>query len=251
MGGLFVSSCLTTVTSLIMYKKIAILQSNYIPWKGYFDLINQVDEFILYDDMQYTKNDWRNRNLIKSFTGIQWLTIPVKHKGKSLQKISETEIAKSNWGKKHWQTLVINYSKAPYFNCYKEVFESLYLGNKEKNLSQINYLFLTAINKILNINTTISWSSSFNLIGNKTERLISLCQDTGANEYISGPAAKSYMDEALFTNANISINWMDYSNYPIYQQLNPPFEHGVSILDLIFNQGANAPKYMKSFSTSS
>ncbi len=230
-----------------MHKKIAILQSNYIPWKGYFDLINQVDEFILYDDMQYTRNDWRNRNLIKSSTGIQWLTIPVKNKGKRLQKISETEIANPNWGKKHWKTLVINYSKAPYFNHYKEIFEPLYLNNKEQNLSQINYLFLTAINKILNINTTILWSSDFNVIGKKTERLVAICRDTEANEYISGPAAKSYMDETLFTDANITISWMDYSNYPSYPQLNPPFEHGVSILDLIFNQGSNSAKYMKSF----
>ena len=230
-----------------MHKKIAILQSNYIPWKGYFDLINQVDEFILYDDMQYTKNDWRNRNIIKSANGTQWLSIPVKHKGKSLQKISETEIAKSNWGRKHWQTLIANYSKAPYFNDYREEFETLYLGCDETYLSQINYLFLTLINKILGIKTTITWSSNFELVGDKTERLISLCQDTQANEYISGPAAKSYMNEEIFAEANIKVSWMDYSNYPEYRQAGSTFEHGVSIIDLIFNEGSNASRYMKSF----
>jgi hypothetical protein len=233
-----------------MYKKIAILQSNYIPWKGYFDLINQVDEFILYDDMQYTKNDWRNRNQIKTVNGTQWLSIPVKHKGKSLQKISETEIAKSNWGRKHWQTLIANYSKSPYFKDYREEFEALYLDCDETCLSQINYMFLTLINKILDIKTTISWSSDFNLVGDKTERLISLCQDTQASEYISGPAAQSYMNEALFAESGIKVSWMDYSHYPEYQQLNPLFEHGVSIIDLIFNEGANASRYMKSFNHS-
>lgn len=236
-----------TVDNISTYKKIAILQSNYIPWKGYFDLINEVDEFILYDQVQYTKNDWRNRNLIKSIQGVQWLTIPVKHKGKSLQKISEAEVSHSNWRIKHWKTLVSSYGKSAYFSNYKDVFESLYLDNDEINLSQINYLFITTINKILNIETPILHSSDFDLSGNKTEKLITLCQYTQANEYISGPAAKNYMDEALFTQNNIAISWIDYSNYPIYQQLNPPFDHRVSILDLIFNQGPYASRYMKSF----
>ena len=233
-----------------MSKKIAILQSNYIPWKGYFDLMNQVDEFILYDDMQYTKNDWRNRNMIKSVNGTQWLSIPVKSKGKGLQKIAEAEIAKSNWGRKHWQTLIANYSKTPYFNEYREQFEDLYLDCDEIYLSQINYRFLTLINKILGIKTTLLWSSDFNLVGDKTERLVSLCQDTQANEYISGPAAKSYMNEEIFAEANIKINWMDYSDYPEYHQMGSAFEHGVSIIDLIFNEGKGASRYMKSFNHS-
>ncbi len=230
-----------------MSKKVAILQSNYIPWKGYFDLINQVDEFILYDDMQYTKNDWRNRNLIKSSQSLQWLTIPVKHRGRHLQKISETEIAYRQWGKKHWQSLLINYNKAKFFKHYKELFEDLYLQNNEQLLSRINARFLTEINKILKINTTISWSSDYQLTGEKTERLVNLCLDAKASEYISGPSAKTYLDISLFSEANIKVTWMDYSNYPVYPQLHVPFEHGVSILDLIFNQGPNATHYMKSF----
>lgn len=230
-----------------MSKKVAIMQSNYIPWKGYFDLINQVDEFILYDDMQYTKNDWRNRNLIKSPQGLNWLTIPVKHRGKHLQKISEAEIARPQWGKKHWQSLIINYSKAKFFKQYKDVFEVLYLQNNEKLLSRINAVFLTEINKILNINTKISWSSDYQLTGDKTERLVNLCQDAKASEYISGASAKQYLDVSLFSEAKMKVKWIDYSNYPVYQQLHAPFQHGVSILDLIFNEGSHAAHYMKSF----
>ena len=96
-------------------KKVAIVQSNYIPWKGYFDMIASVDEFILYDDMQFTRRDWRNRNLIKTPTGLQWLTIPVKVKGKFEQKIRETEIEGHDWAKTHWQSLVHNYGKAKHF----------------------------------------------------------------------------------------------------------------------------------------
>ncbi|HIP48251.1 MAG TPA: hypothetical protein EYG92_04705, partial [Lutibacter sp.] len=129
-------------------KKIAILQSNYIPWKGYFDLINMVDEFILYDEVQYTKNDWRNRNKIQTKQGVQWLTIPVRQKELS-QLIKDTKITDKKWGKKHWATIRQNYSKAKYFKEYKDIFEELYLNCEEQYLSQINYKFIVVINEIL------------------------------------------------------------------------------------------------------
>lgn len=228
-------------------KKIAILQSNYIPWKGYFDLINMVDEFVLYDDMQYTRRDWRNRNKIKTPNGLAWLTIPVEVKGKYFQKINETKISEKDWAKKHWQSIVHNYSKAKYFKEYKEIFEELYLGCDEEYLSQINYKFITAINEILRIKTKIRWSSEFELVDGQTEKLLGICKDCAADIYLSGPAAKDYLDESLFEAENIKVEWMNYGGYLEYEQLFPPFEHGVSILDLIFNEGPNATKFMKSF----
>jgi hypothetical protein len=230
-----------------MSKKILILQSNYIPWKGYFDLINSVDEFIIYDHVQYTKNDWRNRNKIKTPNGAQWLAIPVNHS--TSMRIKDVKVVNNLWRKKHWNTLTGNYAKAKYFKEYKDRFELLYLKGAEKYLSQINYIFLNEINEILNIKTTISWSWDYNLDGNKNEIIISLCKQTNADEYLSGPAAKDYIDENIFQENNIKITWMDYNNYPIYDQLYPPFEHGVSILDLIFNEGPNANKFMKSFNS--
>jgi len=227
-------------------KKIAILQSNYIPWKGYFDLINMVDEFILYDEVQYTKNDWRNRNKIKTEQGVQWLTIPVQQK-KLAQTIEETRVQDKRWTKKHWMTLKQNYSKAPYFKDYKDIFEELYLHCEDEYLSQINYKFIIAINKILEIDTKIRWSSEFDLVEGQTEKLLGICKDCKADVYLSGPAAKDYFDEKLAKKDNIKIEWMDYSSYEEYTQLHEPFEHGVSILDLIFNEGANASKFMKSF----
>ena len=127
-------------------KKLAILQSNYIPWKGYFDMINMVDEFIIYDCVQYTKNDWRNRNKIKTLNGVQWITIPVEQKELS-QKICDTKVCLPNWNKKHWQTIVTNYSKAPYFKAYKSVLEQLYLETDTLYLSEINVKFIKDICK--------------------------------------------------------------------------------------------------------
>lgn len=226
--------------------KTAILQSNYVPWKGYFDLINSVDEFILYDEMQYTKNDWRNRNKIKTSNGVHWLTIPVKQLSLN-QKINETKIFDRKWNVKHWRTIQQNYAKAPYFKHYRELFENLYLSIETENLSQINFLFIKAICKELDIKTKITWSDHYTYGEGKSERLVRLVQATKGQEYVSGPAAKNYLDEALFEKAGIKISWIDYSNYPVYQQLFPPFEHGVSILDLLFNEGPKASKFMKSF----
>ena len=228
-------------------KKVAILQSNYIPWKGYFDLINMVDEFIFYDEVQYTKNDWRNRNKIKTPQGLQWLTIPVEIKGKFFQKIKDTKITDKKWNIKHWRTISQNYSKAKYFKDYKDIFEELYLTCDEEYLSQINYKFITTINEILEIKTKLRWSSEFELVDGQTEKLLGICKDCNADIYLSGPAAKDYFDEELAKQENIKVEWMDYSGYKEYEQLNSPFEHGVSILDLIFNQGANAKEFMKSF----
>jgi hypothetical protein len=230
-----------------MHKKIAIVQSNYIPWKGYFDLISSVDEFILFDDMQYTRRDWRNRNKIKTPTGPVWLTIPVQVKGKYFQKINETVISDPNWNKVHWKTIVQNYSQAKCFPIYKDLFEELYLGCQEQFLSAINYRFLTAICKILGIKTRLSWSTDYNLREGKTERLLELCLQTGAAEYFSGPTAKDYMDEELFRQENIALRYMDYSGYPEYQQLFPPFDHFVSIIDLVLSEGSNATQFMKSW----
>lgn len=230
-----------------MTKKVAILQSNYIPWKGYFDMINYVDEFILYDDMQYTKRDWRNRNKIKTANGLKWLSIPVEVKGKFNQKINVTKIADPNWNCKHFDALKYNYRTAKFYSHVIDMVKSWYQECSSEYLSEVNYYFLNKINENLGIDTKISWSSDYILIDGKSERLLDLCKQAKATEYISGPAAQDYLDESMFLNEGIKVEWMDYSGYPEYNQLYPPFEHGVSILDLIFNEGPNACMYMKSF----
>lgn len=232
----------------MMMKKIAILQSNYIPWKGYFDIINMVDEFILYDDMQYTRRDWRNRNKIMTPNGLIWLTIPVENKGKFYQKINETKISGHEWIDEHMKSIQYNYSKAPYYKEYAPIITEIYEKcRKEVYLSRINFLFIAEICRILNIKTKITWSSDYELVDGKTERLVGLVKSAGGNYYLSGPAAKDYIVDELFEKEGIKLDWMDYSGYPTYSQLSREFEHGVTILDLIFNEGPNASKYMKSF----
>lgn len=226
-------------------KTLAILQSNYIPWKGYFDIVNTVDEFILFDDVQYTKNDWRNRNKIKTPHGLLWLTIPVATTGKFMQKIKDVVVQNPIWVEKHWKSIVQNYSKAAYFKTHRDFFQELYLQCHERFLSQINYRFLTAICNFLGIKTKISWSMEYELLSEKTERLVHLCKQAGATRYLTGPSAKAYLREDMFKSAGIEITYMDYSGYPQYPQLFAPFEHGVSIIDLILNTGAQASKYMK------
>ncbi len=228
-------------------KKIVITQSNYIPWKGYFDAINTMDEFILYDDMQFTKRDWRNRNLIKTPKGLHWLTIPVEVKGKFFQKISETKISDSSWNKSHWSTVKQCYSQSGCWKDTKDFVEELYSNATSEYLSEINYHFIEGICKFLKIVTPIRFSGEFVLTEGKTERLVDLCKQLDATDYYSGPAAKNYMDESLFVKENMTVHYFDYSGYPEYPQLNPPFEHGVSMLDLLFNTGNDAVKYMKSF----
>lgn len=228
-------------------KKVAIVQSNYIPWKGYFDLINLVDEFILLDNVQYTHGHWRNRNQIKTPSGLNWLTIPVYVKGKLSQKIKDTKIADNRWRTKHWKTIQQNYRNSEFFKLYKEIFENLYLGYKEIYLSEINYRFIKKICRLLGIKTKISWSMFYNTREQKTERVISLCKSSGATMYLSGPAAKNYLTENRFKEESIELEYMDYSGYKTYRQLFPPFIHKVSILDLLFNEGPNATNFMKSF----
>ncbi len=224
-------------------KRVAILQSNYIPWKGYFDLIASVDEFILYDDVQYTKNDWRNRNIIKSIDGTIWLSIPT---GQNIdRRIRDVEVNNHKWKIKHWKSLVQNYQRASCFDEIASIFEPIYLKNKLTNLSSINRLFIEAICSYLGIKTIISNSWDYNLAGNSSERLVNLCLQTGCAEYVSGPAAKNYLNEALFLNQGINVDWFDYSSYPEYPQLWGEFIHHVSILDLLFNCGLNSSYYMR------
>jgi hypothetical protein len=226
-------------------KRVAIVQSNYIPWKGYFDLIAAVDEFILYDDMQYTRRDWRNRNQIKTSQGLQWLTIPVLVKGKFHQKIRETEIDGTEWAINHWKALVQNYRRASHFSEVAAWLEGLYIGKTYSHLSDVNRSFIEAICGYLGIETVIRNSWDYVLVEGKTERLADLCAKAGAKEYISGPAARDYLDEKIFLERDINLTWFNYDGYPPYPQLWGDFMHGVSILDLLFNCGKGASQYMR------
>ncbi len=227
-------------------KSIAIVQSNYIPWKGYFDMIRGIDEFILYDDVQYTRRDWRNRNRIKTAHGTQWLTIPVEVKGKYLQKIKETKVSDPAWARTHWQTLCGAYGKAPYFREMKDRFEAFFLGDVSPWLSEINRDLIQIVCGLMGVMTSIRASMDFELHEeDPTARLLEICLKAGATEYLSGPAAKEYFDVGLFERAGVRVRWMEYAGYPEYPQLHGPFEHAVTALDLLFMTGPAAGSYLE------
>ena len=228
-------------------KRIAIVQSSYIPWKGYFDLMNSVDEFVLFDDVQYTRRDWRNRNQIKTSTGLAWLSIPVSSKGRFDALIRQIEVEHPKWAASHWRTIRANYARAAHFHSYGGRLERLYLECEESHLSHINRRFLSAVCDILGIRTVLKWSWEYEIHPGKTERIVSICQQARAAVYVSGPSAASYLDAGQFHAAGIELEYFDYTGYPPYRQLFPPFEHRVSILDLILNEGPDAPRYMLSF----
>jgi WbqC-like protein len=228
-------------------KRLAIVQSSYIPWKGYFDLMNSVDEFVLFDDVQYTRRDWRNRNRIKTPGGLAWLSIPVNSKGQFEAPIKEIRVDDRTWAPRHWRTIRANYARAPHFRSYSSILEQLFLGSDEAYLSAINRRFLSAICELLGIRTKVTWSWEYEILPGKTERLVSICRQAKADVYVSGPSAGAYIDSQQFEDAGIELLYFDYSGYPPYRQLFPPFEHSVSVLDLILNEGPDAPRFMLSF----
>lgn len=225
-------------------KTVAIIQSNYIPWKGYFDVINVVDEFFLYDTVQYTRRDWRNRNRIKTAQGPLWLTIPVQ--GSRAQRICDVEISDPRWAQRHWRTLSQAYARAPYFAEYRDEIEALYSGVEERTLSAVNERFIRALCGLLGITTPIARTAEDTEREGKTEKLVAICVGAGATEYLCGPASRDYIEERRFDEAGIALTYVDYSGYPEYPQLFGPFLHEVTVLDLIFNTGSDARSHMKS-----
>lgn len=225
-------------------KKVAVLQSNYIPWKGYFDIINDVDEFIFYDEVQFTKNDWRNRNKILTPQGEIWLTIPVGTNEHRL--IIEVQMKDSSWQKKHFATLKMAYHKAPHWKRYGEFLSFVYLEKTWTYLYELNRFLIEHISRdFLGITTKFSDSRDYPTHGVKHEKLLSLVKAAQADLYLSGAAAKDYIIEKDYKDSGIELVWKDYSGYPEYSQCEGLFlTHYVSILDLLFNVGDDAPYYI-------
>jgi hypothetical protein len=222
---------------------VVVLQSSYIPWKGYFDLVHDSDKFVFYDDVQFTSRDWRSRNRIKTHQGSAWLTIPVGADRSRL--IHEVGVVDSHWQAKHWRSIKQSYGKCPAFPQYEQLFEHLYLGCTWTNLSEMNQALIKVIStECLSINTEFHDSREYAASGAKLDRLIDLVVKTGAHRYVSGPSAQSYIDAGRFSVEGVELVWKDYSGYPEYPQRYPPFDHAVSILDLLFNVGLDAPWYI-------
>lgn len=223
--------------------RVAVIQSNYIPWKGYFDIIHDVDLFVFYDDVQYTKNDWRNRNRIKSTGGSSWLTIPVSFC--SGQNVCDVVLSDKRWQRKHWKSLNQSYSSAPYFKNYRSELECVYMDTEWTNLSALNqYLTRLIAERFLGLTTSFADSRTYELQGSSDARLLDLLTKLKASVYISGPSATNYIQKEEFDKLGIEIVYKDYGGYPEYPQKYPPFDHAVTVLDLLFNCGPKANYYI-------
>ncbi|MBT3169009.1 MAG: WbqC family protein [Candidatus Cloacimonetes bacterium] len=223
-------------------KKVAILQSNYIPWKGYFHLIQKADHFVFLDNVQYTTRDWRNRNRIKTPSGSKWLTIPTN--GNKKMMINEVTFINSSWIDKHLKSIRLNYSKTPFFQYYYSKIKAEYLSKKWENLSKLNQHLIKFISNELGIKTKFYNATDFINATGKNERLISIIKQLQCDYYITGPAAKDYLNTKLFADNGITIEIIDYSKYIPYVQPFGKFEHDVSVLDLLFCVGKNATNYI-------
>jgi len=213
-----------------------ISQSNYIPWIGFFSSINNVDIYAVYDEMQFTKRDWRNRNLINTPNGFKWLTIPICVKGNYLQKINESKISNNKWNIDHWNIIKENYKKAKFYNEISKFLEPLYKNCNHVYLTDINLYFINGINQYLNIKTNIVSSPVVDLTLDKNKRLVKVCKDLNITDYLSGPSAKSYIDPQIFINENINLIFLDYSK--LLSKFNINFNiKQVSIIDLLFHEG--------------
>lgn len=230
---------------------LAAHQPNYIPWIGYFDKMARADKFVLADDVQYTTHGFINRNYIKTRQGKKWLTVPVITKGKGFQKINEVRIDKEqNWALKHWNSIQLNYKYGPYFDYYADFFERLY--QKEWIfLVDLNIAIIEFVREALNISWPMVLSSeldgTYGLVerSDATERIVDLAIKTGCTKYLSGVTGKKYLKENLFEEAGIQLIYSDFQ-HPTYHQQFGEFVSNLSIIDLLFNEGARAGDFVKS-----
>jgi hypothetical protein len=225
----------------------AILQPSYIPWRGYFHQIALSDIFIFYDDVQYDKHGWRNRNRIKTSTGSRWLTIPVNSSGNVVEEIPINQIRidwHKNWAESHWQIFNQVYKTGPFFSRYIPLISGFY-QSKPDLLADLTIHTTIELAREIGIKKTKFMRSSEipQITGKKTDRLIQILKSVGATGYISGPSAKNYIEQEKFDTAGIPIEYMEY-DYREYPQLFPPYDPHVSILDLLIMTGSEALSYI-------
>lgn len=213
------------------------MQPTYIPWMGYFGMVDATDIFVFYDDVQFVSRSWQRRNKIKVPQNWIWLTVPViENFG---QNINEVKINNAlNWRDKHWKSIQHSYSKAPFFKDYMPVFKEIY-DREWEYLVDLNVALIRKITEILGLEPKFLLASELNATGNKTDRLISLLKELGANEYISSPGSKSYIENEKFSKEGITLYWYEF-NHPIYPQLFGDFIPYLSVIDLLFNVGSKS-----------
>jgi hypothetical protein len=221
-----------------MRRTIVIEQPNYLPWIGYFDLIRQADVWIWYDDVQYTKRDWRNRNRIAAGGDAEWLTIPVKTKGRFAQRIRDVELDPSQpWRRQHLESIRRCYARAPFFEPMFSIVEQGFAAGDER-LVDLTIRLSESICAELGLSPTFVRSSELpHAQSDRQERLLDLCRVVGGNVYLSGPAAREYIDPGAFAATGIELRYIVY-DYPPYFRGSQPFVPNLSIIDALAWLGA-------------
>ena len=229
-------------------RTLVVLQPGYLPWLGFFDQMRRSDVFVYYDDVQFDKHGWRNRNRIKTPAGPLWLTVPVRHRGKGQPRIIDTEIDTTvDWARKHLGSLRQYYAKAPYLNEYLPALDDL-LHRPWTHLAELDIALVTLMAGWLTLTPNVWRSSELGIGGAQSERLINLCQHFGATRYLSGNAASDYLDVALFERHGISVAWQDYQ-HPVYPQQHGDFVPYLSAIDLLLNCGDESASILKARDT--
>jgi len=222
---------------------ITIHQPQYLPWLGYLDKIDKADVFVLLDNIQFKKNEWQNRNRIKTAQGCQWITVPVLYRFP--EKINEVRINnKATWSRKHLQALITNYSKSTYFDNYRSFFEDIFNRNWDR-LVDINIEIIKFLINAFEIKTRLVMASDLKLREGSTERLIDICETLNGNTYLAGKDGNKYMDLELFGRKGIEVIFQDFK-HPVYNQLFGDFEPFMSAIDLLFNCGDNSINILRS-----
>ncbi len=220
---------------------VAISQSNYLPWKGYFQLISKADIFVFYDTADFTKRDWRSRNKILGPNGLQWMSIPVgSNRGKSIQEVLLPE---GEWRENHLETIRRNYSKAPCINDVMSIVLPVYEDKTITTLSSFNQSLIQQICAYLDIETKFRNASEFKHVGDRVEKLISICHQLDATIYLSAPAAKNYISDE-FDRTELILEWMEYGPFDPYEQNIEPFSDYVSIIDTIAALGPKTREHI-------
>lgn len=218
---------------------IGILQPGYLPWLGFFEQIYRSDMFVFYDDVQYDKNGWRNRNRIRTASGVQWLTVPVLLKNESKQIIKDVKINnQENWRKKHLTSIRTNYSKGEYFNDYFPLLEKIY-AREWNYLIDLNMELVYVLCDMLGLKKPFKFSSELDVEGDKNSRLVNICNKLGANKFYEGQTGKEYINMDVFKSAGIEVEFQNYK-HPEYSQLYGDFIPYLSVIDLLFNEGSQS-----------
>jgi hypothetical protein len=218
---------------------LVVLQPGYLPWLGFFDQFRRADIFVYYDDVQYDKHGWRNRNRIKTRHGPQWLTVPVKHAGLGLPRILDVTIdGRTPWARKHVASIRQAYARAPFAPRYLPELEAV-LQQSWERLIDLDIAVIDLMCTWFGLSRRVERSSALGIEGAKSERLLRFCQHFGAGRYLSGNAARDYLDTALFVREGIHVEWQNFQP-PTYPQLHGEFVPYLSALDLVLNCGDNA-----------